>query len=217
MCASLESRKMEDDFCATAKRECPICYYDLYLSAIGCTCSPQKYTCLLHAKQLCSCAWREKYLLIRYEIDELNIMVEALDGKVSAVHKWAKEKLGFPVSDFSKDASKDEMKVKSESGQSLDVEQDRKEASIPSVGPSARTNNLNRVTGSWVEADGLSHQPQSKGIVNDTVEVLFPKISQHATVGKNIMISSNTVLKKHLARESSSPKRTVIILSDDEN
>nr|XP_016489499.1 PREDICTED: putative lysine-specific demethylase JMJ16 isoform X1 [Nicotiana tabacum]XP_016489500.1 PREDICTED: putative lysine-specific demethylase JMJ16 isoform X1 [Nicotiana tabacum] len=216
MCASLESRKMEDDFCATVKRECPICYYDLYLSAIGCKCSPYKYTCLLHAKQLCSCAWSEKYLLIRYKIDELSIMVEALDGKVSAVHKWAKEKLGLPVSDISKDSSKDGMKVKSESGQSLDIEQDRKEeVSIPSVGPSARTNNLNRVSGSW---DGLSHWPQSKGIVNDKIEVLFPKISQHATVGKNIMTSSsNTVLKKHLALESSSTKRSVIILSDDEN
>ncbi|XP_009803913.1 putative lysine-specific demethylase JMJ16 [Nicotiana sylvestris] len=218
LCASLESRKMEDDFCATTKRECPICYYDLYLSAIGCKCSPHKYTCLLHAKQLCPCAWSEKYLLIRYEIDELNIMVEALDGKVSAVHKWAKEKLGLPVSDVFKDASKDGMKVKSESGQSLDIEQDRKEeVSIPSVGPSARTNNVNRVSGSWVEADGSSHRPQSKGIINDKIEVLFPKISQHATVGKNIMTSSNTVLKKHLARESSSTKRSVIILSDDEN
>ncbi|XP_075090013.1 putative lysine-specific demethylase JMJ16 isoform X2 [Nicotiana tabacum] len=216
MCASLESQKMEDDFCATVKRECPICYYDLYLSAIGCKCSPYKYTCLLHAKQLCSCAWSEKYLLIRYKIDELSIMVEALDGKVSAVHKWAKEKLGLPVSDISKDSSKDGMKVKSESGQSLDIEQDRKEeVSIPSVGPSARTNNLNRVSGSW---DGLSHRPQSKGIINDKIEVLFPKISQHATVGKNIMTSSsNTVLKKHLALESSSTKRSVIILSDDEN
>ncbi|KAH0750659.1 hypothetical protein KY290_029891 [Solanum tuberosum] len=105
--ASLELRKMEDDFCATTKRECVTCFCDIYLSAIGCKCSPHKYTCLLHSKQLCDCAWSERYLLIRFEIDELNIMVEDLDQKVSAVHNREKEKLGLPVSDVCKDASKD--------------------------------------------------------------------------------------------------------------
>ncbi|XP_049409634.1 putative lysine-specific demethylase JMJ16 isoform X1 [Solanum stenotomum] len=223
--ASLESRKMEDDFCATTKRECVTCFCDLYLSAIGCKCSPHKYTCLLHAKQLCDCAWSERYLLIRYEIDELNIMVEDLDRKVSAVYNWAKEKLGLPVSNVSKDASKEvgmeTMKHKpvipnvqlsesishrSTSRQASDIQQYRKVDVFfaPSVGPSSTTMNLN-------------HRSQLKENVHDENKVLLPKVSQNTVVGENIATSSSTVLKKHLAQGSSSTVRNVIILSDDED
>ncbi|KAH0657471.1 hypothetical protein KY289_026219 [Solanum tuberosum] len=223
--ASLESRKMEDDFCATTKRECITCCCDLYLSAIGCKCSPHKYTCLLHAKQLCDCAWSERYLLIRYEIDELNIMVEDLDRKASAVDNRAKEKLGLPVSDVSKDASKEvgmeTLKHKpvipnvklcesishcSTSRQASDIQQYRKVDVYfaPSVGPSSTKNNLN-------------HRSQLKENVHDENKVLLPKVSQNTAVGENIATSSSTVLKKHLAQGSSSTFRNVIILSDDED
>ncbi|XP_055829642.1 putative lysine-specific demethylase JMJ16 isoform X1 [Solanum dulcamara] len=216
LCASLESRKMEDDFCATTKRECVTCFYDLYLSAIGCKCSPHKYTCLLHAKQLCACSWSEKYLLVRYEIDELNIMVEDLDRKVGAINNRAKEKLGLPVSDVSKDAGKEvgmeTMKHKpvipnvelsesishrSTSRQASDVQQYSKVNVFfaPSVGPSSTTN---------------------KEKVHDENKVLLPKVSQHTAVGENIVTSSSKVLKKHLARGSSSTVRNVIILSDED-
>ncbi|XP_060174996.1 putative lysine-specific demethylase JMJ16 isoform X1 [Lycium barbarum] len=225
VCASLESQKMEDDFCATTKRECAICFYDLYLSAIGCKCSPHKYTCLLHAKQLCACAWSEKYFLIRYGIDELNIMVDALDEKVSAVHKWAKEKLGLPVSDVSKDASKDgcmvppfemvkvpvifdvglseSMSHRLTSGRTSYIQQDQK-------------NNLDPISCSSVGSDALTHRSQSKENGQDENKVLLPKISQHTAVGENIATSSNAVRKKHLARESSSTEKKVIILSDED-
>lgn len=226
LCASLESRKMEDDFCATTKQECITCFYDLYLSAIGCKCSPHKYTCLLHAKQLCgcACAWSEKYLLIRYEIDELNIIVEDLDRKVTAVHNRAKEKLGLPVSDVSKDGSKEvgmettkhkpvipnvelseSTSHRSTSRQASDTQQFRKVDVFfaPSVGPSSTTNNLN-------------HRSQLKEKVQN--ENKLPKVSQHTAVAENIATSSGTVLKKHLAPQgSSSTVRNVIILSDDED
>ncbi|KAK4363630.1 hypothetical protein RND71_018871 [Anisodus tanguticus] len=225
LCASLESQKMEDDFCATTKRVCAICFYDLYLSAIGCKCSPHEYTCLLHAKQLCACAWSEKYLLIRYGIDELNIMVDVLDEKVSAVLKWAKEKLGLPVSDVAKDASKDggivppfemvkvpvifdvglsgSMSHRLTSRRTSDIQQDQE-------------NNLDRRSGSCVGADALNHRSQSKENAHDENNVLLLKISQHTAVGENIETSSIAVRKKHLARESSSTKKNVIILSDDD-
>ncbi|XP_010321827.1 putative lysine-specific demethylase JMJ16 isoform X2 [Solanum lycopersicum] len=223
--ASLESRKMEDDFCATTKQECVACFCDLYLSAIGCKCSAHKYTCLLHAKQLCDCAWSERYLLIRYEIDELNIMVEDLDRKVSAVHNRAKEKLGLPVSDVSKDAinevGMETMKHKpvipnvelsestshrSTSRQASDIQQYRNVDVFfaPSVVPSSTTMNLN-------------HRSQLKENVHDENKVLLPKVSQNTAVGENIATSSSTVLKKHLAQGSSSTVRDVIILSDDED
>lgn len=84
---------MDQNFDETSKRECNICRYDLHLSAAGCSCSPDIYSCLNHAKQLCSCAWTEKIFLFRYEINELNVLLEALEGKLSAVYRWARDDL----------------------------------------------------------------------------------------------------------------------------
>ncbi|XP_042517534.1 putative lysine-specific demethylase JMJ16 [Macadamia integrifolia] len=100
LCTSSQSRKMDVSFDATSERECIICFYDLHLSAAGCHCSPDRYACLNHAKQLCSCAWSDKFFLFRYEISELNVLVEALEGKLSAIHRWAKLYLGLSLSSF---------------------------------------------------------------------------------------------------------------------
>ncbi|XP_057964048.1 putative lysine-specific demethylase JMJ16 isoform X2 [Malania oleifera] len=97
LCTSLQSKKMDRDFDAVCKRECCICLYDLHLSAAGCPCSPDRYSCLNHAKQLCSCAWSAKIFLFRYEINELRVLVDALEGKLSAVYRWAKDNLGLAL------------------------------------------------------------------------------------------------------------------------
>ncbi|KAL9168849.1 hypothetical protein ABFS82_04G042100 [Erythranthe guttata] len=81
-----------DVFDFDSKRECSICLYDLHLSAVGCSCSPNRYTCLRHAKQLCSCAWFAKSFFFRHELTELNLLVEALEGSLEAIHSWAKRK-----------------------------------------------------------------------------------------------------------------------------
>ncbi|KAL0459392.1 UNVERIFIED_CONTAM: putative lysine-specific demethylase [Sesamum latifolium] len=81
-----------DEFDVATKRECCICLYDLYLSAVNCLCSPNRYSCLRHAKELCSCAWGTKFFYLRYEIAELNLLVEALEGNLKAIHSWAKRK-----------------------------------------------------------------------------------------------------------------------------
>lgn len=82
-----------DEFDVATKRECSICLYDLYLSGAGCSCSPNRYSCLRHAKQFCSCAWGAKHFFFRYEITELNLLVEALEGNLKAIHSWAKRKV----------------------------------------------------------------------------------------------------------------------------
>ncbi|KAL6214533.1 hypothetical protein ACLB2K_013965 [Fragaria x ananassa] len=94
-CASLKSQRMNSDFDATMKRECCICFCDLHFSAVGCPCSVGRYSCLFHAKQRCFCDWSNKFVLYRHEIKELNLLVEALEGKLSAVIKWAKDDLGL--------------------------------------------------------------------------------------------------------------------------
>ncbi|XP_052211675.1 putative lysine-specific demethylase JMJ16 isoform X2 [Diospyros lotus] len=97
LCNSSQSKEMNMEFDSTSKKECSICLCDLHFSATGCPCSPGRYSCLAHAKQLCSCAWSARFFLFRYSIIELNSLVEALEGKPSAVYRWAKEKLGLSV------------------------------------------------------------------------------------------------------------------------
>ncbi|KAL6989074.1 hypothetical protein U1Q18_014825 [Sarracenia purpurea var. burkii] len=98
LCNSSQAVKMESSFDASSERECSVCLFDLHLSAAGCHCSPERYTCLNHAKQLCSCSWSARFFLFRYNINELNILAEALEGKSSAVYRWARLDLGLALS-----------------------------------------------------------------------------------------------------------------------
>lgn len=98
LCTSSQSRKMDKDFDSVRKRECWTCFYDLHLSAACCQCSPDKYACLNHAKQLCSCSWSAKTFLFRYEMSKLDLLVQALEGKLSSVYRWAREDLGLALS-----------------------------------------------------------------------------------------------------------------------
>ncbi|CAN6279662.1 unnamed protein product [Urochloa humidicola] len=97
ICSPSQCRKIDAKF-DSADRECAFCYYDLHLSASGCPCSPEKYTCLVHAKQLCSCDWSKRFFLFRYDINELNILADALGGKLSAIHRWGVSHLGLSLS-----------------------------------------------------------------------------------------------------------------------
>lgn len=74
------------------KRECSVCLYDLHLSFVACSCSPNRYACLRHVKELCSCGWSAKQFFCRYETAEMRVLVEALEGNLKAVHSWAKRK-----------------------------------------------------------------------------------------------------------------------------
>ncbi|WVZ81622.1 hypothetical protein U9M48_028977 [Paspalum notatum var. saurae] len=97
ICPPTQSRKMDTEFDST-DRECAVCYYDLHLSACCCSCSPDKYACLVHAKQLCSCDWDKRFFLFRYDVNELNILADALGGKLSAIHRWGVSDLGLSLS-----------------------------------------------------------------------------------------------------------------------
>ncbi|KAF6150915.1 hypothetical protein GIB67_026836 [Kingdonia uniflora] len=117
LCTSSVKIKMDKSFDTTIEKECVICLYDLHLSAVFCRCSPKRFACLNHAKQLCSCAWSEKTFLYRYIIEEFNVLVEALEGKLSAIYKWAKLDLGLTLSSH---VSKDCPKLPGAVGKSID-------------------------------------------------------------------------------------------------
>ncbi|KAM0001779.1 putative chromatin remodeling & transcription regulator FYR family [Helianthus debilis subsp. tardiflorus] len=100
LCKSSQSLKMDTNFDSVNERECSVCYFDLHLSASGChNCSPEKYSCLSHANQFCSCSSGSKYFLFRYDMSDLEILVEALEGKLSAIYRWAKKDLGLYLTD----------------------------------------------------------------------------------------------------------------------
>lgn len=100
LCTSSQTRKMDKNFDANRKRECSICFYDLHFSAACCPCSMDRYSCLNHVKQLCSCAWSEKIFLFRFSISDLNVLIEALEGKLSAVYRWAREELQLSLTPY---------------------------------------------------------------------------------------------------------------------
>lgn len=91
----LKLLKMENDFDLKNERECFSCFYDLHLSAVSCKCSPERFACLKHANHFCSCEVDQRYVLVRYTLDELNMLVEALEGGLDAVKVWASEEHGL--------------------------------------------------------------------------------------------------------------------------
>lgn len=91
----IETKKMDRDFDSSDERECVFCFYDLHLSAAGCLCSSDRFTCLSHGKLLCSCDLNKRFYLFRYDIIELDTLLKALEGNLNAIQKWGSEKLGL--------------------------------------------------------------------------------------------------------------------------
>ncbi|KAI5384630.1 lysine-specific demethylase JMJ18 [Lathyrus oleraceus] len=90
----LKMLKMDNDFDSVEERECFSCFYDLHLSAVGCKCSPDSYSCLKHFKLFCSCEMGNRFVLVRYTMNELSTLVEALEGEPRAIEAWTTGKIG---------------------------------------------------------------------------------------------------------------------------
>ncbi|KAL0799318.1 hypothetical protein Bca101_054493 [Brassica carinata] len=86
--------KMEGDFDIKRERECFLCFYDLHMSAASCKCSPNRFACLTHAKNLCSCGSEERFVHLRYTLVELRSLVRALEGDPDAIEAWAQNGRG---------------------------------------------------------------------------------------------------------------------------
>ncbi|XP_062012499.1 lysine-specific demethylase JMJ14-like [Rosa rugosa] len=97
-----KSQKMEREFDSNTERECFSCSYDLHLSAASCNCSPDRFSCLKHAKHFCSCEMTQRYVLLRYSIEELNLLVKALEGELDAIHVWASKDSGVVSIDYTR-------------------------------------------------------------------------------------------------------------------
>ncbi|CAM6048844.1 unnamed protein product [Sphagnum compactum] len=93
----LKRKKMDSNYDVTDERECELCKYDLHLSAISCECCLDKFSCLLHGHLLCSCPWNKKTLLYRYTLEELTLLLAAVEGKPGAVSKWTNFELQLSI------------------------------------------------------------------------------------------------------------------------
>jgi C5HC2 zinc finger len=100
-----QMRKMESTGNTSTEGECFLCFYDLYFSSIRCECNPSRFACLHHSELLCSCEPSKRVALFRYDMEELTILLSALEGDLSAVKKWAEIDPDFN-SDFMKRESK---------------------------------------------------------------------------------------------------------------
>jgi len=56
-------------------KPCKVCNTECYLSAIGCTCTPDAVACLDHVEEFCSCPVTNKILLARYTCAVMDTVV----------------------------------------------------------------------------------------------------------------------------------------------
>ncbi|KAF8110334.1 hypothetical protein N665_0085s0062 [Sinapis alba] len=203
LCSSSLALKMHSNFDATNERECCICFFDLHLSAAGCRCSPEKYSCLTHVKQLCSCPWVTKYYLFRYDMDELNVLLEAVEGKLSSVYRWARQDLGLALSAHV-------------SGSKMEIDEDKivlrdlspQEAALLEKDLQTSREDLSR---------GLTPSHCMKPVKEETVyDSSVPEVSvcQPSEGGISVTAAKSKTGKKN---SQSVPDDVILLLSDDEH
>ncbi|MCD7465181.1 hypothetical protein HAX54_000746 [Datura stramonium] len=90
-------QSMDKSFGLKDEQECFSCYYDLHLSAVSCKCSPEQFSCLKHSNLMCSCEPYNKIVLVRYNMDELNKLVQALEGNDGETHAFWSDQQKHPL------------------------------------------------------------------------------------------------------------------------
>ncbi|CAN8294959.1 unnamed protein product [Cochlearia groenlandica] len=226
LCNSSLALKMHSNFDATNERECCVCFFDLHLSAAGCRCSPEKYTCLTHVTQLCSCPWVTKYFLFRYDIDELNVLVEAVEGKLSSVYRWARQDLGLALTAHmseSKMEMAEEEKVHRDlslqtaafSGKDLQMKGTSREVLNKGSEKTRKFSDVNLLLKEKEEQFKPSHSV--KPIKDETVyDPSVPKVSVYQP-SEGGMLSLIAAKLTSGNKKSQSQPNDVILLSDDED
>uniref|UniRef100_A0A8C2WPD3 [histone H3]-trimethyl-L-lysine(4) demethylase n=1 Tax=Cyclopterus lumpus TaxID=8103 RepID=A0A8C2WPD3_CYCLU len=86
-----KGKKMEAkyDHLQDDERQCARCRTTCYLSAVTCSCSPGVLVCLHHINDLCSCPITNYTLNLRYTLDELFPMMNAVKQRAELYDEWA--------------------------------------------------------------------------------------------------------------------------------
>ncbi|XP_050964128.1 lysine-specific demethylase 5A isoform X2 [Labeo rohita] len=72
------------------ERQCWKCKTTCFLSALTCSCSPERLVCLHHVAELCSCPAGNKCLRFRYDQDEFPAMLYGVKSRAQSYDTWAK-------------------------------------------------------------------------------------------------------------------------------
>uniref|UniRef100_A0AAX7VUB9 [histone H3]-trimethyl-L-lysine(4) demethylase n=1 Tax=Astatotilapia calliptera TaxID=8154 RepID=A0AAX7VUB9_ASTCA len=72
------------------ERQCYKCKTTCFLSALTCSCSPDRLVCLHHAKDLCDCPLGDKCLRYRYDLEEFPSMLYGVKTRAQSYDTWAK-------------------------------------------------------------------------------------------------------------------------------
>ncbi|PIN21217.1 hypothetical protein CDL12_06080 [Handroanthus impetiginosus] len=210
-----------DEFDVAAKRECCVCLYDLYLSAMGCLCSPNRYSCLRHAKQLCSCAWGTKVFYFRYEITELKLLVEALKGNLKAIHNWAKRKARPDASQQLNACDKGPAAMGEQKNPNIITSRSSGDSSYELNGAASDKMGGGPAYGMNVIAyNNVTQTSERSAGANEDYKTMTTKLPRADTSlqnSKNQSASSLSTLPSDTQNVVKSPVQNVIILSDDED
>ncbi|XP_064633580.1 lysine-specific demethylase 5A-like isoform X2 [Lineus longissimus] len=71
------------------ERQCDFCRTTCFLSAVTCSCSPNKLVCMKHVDKLCKCHPSQHCLRYRYTLDELPTMLHRLKVRAESFDNWA--------------------------------------------------------------------------------------------------------------------------------
>ncbi|KAF4079642.1 hypothetical protein AMELA_G00180340 [Ameiurus melas] len=72
------------------ERQCYRCKTTCFLSALTCSCSPDRLVCLHHAAELCNCPLTSKCLRYRYDVEEFPAMLYGVKSRAQSYDTWAK-------------------------------------------------------------------------------------------------------------------------------
>uniref|UniRef100_A0AAR2LXX2 [histone H3]-trimethyl-L-lysine(4) demethylase n=1 Tax=Pygocentrus nattereri TaxID=42514 RepID=A0AAR2LXX2_PYGNA len=72
------------------ERQCYKCKTTCFLSALTCSCSPDRLVCLYHAADLCDCPLTNKCLRYRYDREEFPAMLYGVKSRAQSYETWAK-------------------------------------------------------------------------------------------------------------------------------
>uniref|UniRef100_A0A3Q2CBG3 [histone H3]-trimethyl-L-lysine(4) demethylase n=1 Tax=Cyprinodon variegatus TaxID=28743 RepID=A0A3Q2CBG3_CYPVA len=72
------------------ERQCFKCKTTCFLSALTCSCSPDRLVCLHHAKDLCDCPLGSKCLRYRYDLEEFPSMLYGVKTRAQSYETWGK-------------------------------------------------------------------------------------------------------------------------------
>uniref|UniRef100_A0A3Q3GUM0 [histone H3]-trimethyl-L-lysine(4) demethylase n=1 Tax=Labrus bergylta TaxID=56723 RepID=A0A3Q3GUM0_9LABR len=72
------------------ERQCYKCKTTCFLSALTCSCSPERLVCLHHAADLCDCPHGNKCLRYRYDLEEFPSMLYGVKTRAQSYDTWSK-------------------------------------------------------------------------------------------------------------------------------